>query len=418
MARTIDKVRSGWLVTGRWIGVLAALATMFYGLRASPHTALVLEGSGVIAVIASSNLWLLARARSTAEIRVRTAGVIVCADVLMFSWLLSRAGGALNPTATFYPVEIVLAALVLGRGWAWTVSSLAAASYAIVFARPGDELRAAQVMHPGIALHMQGMWLALAGTAGAIAFLATRFTALAERRDAEVTALRDLAARHARAHSLATAVAGAAHELSSPLATMAVAARELESALSDRQADADLLGDAQLIRSQVSRCRDILDQMAGRFSGPVGQAPVATSLDAVVASAIRAAGDGAGARVRPAITGQAAVRWPAHVVEAALANLIRNALQASSGDVAIDATLEGRLAHIAVSDAGCGMAPAVLAHAEEPFFTTRTEGMGLGLYVARSTVESLGGRLTLTSREGHGTRATLSLPLDVTQAAE
>ena len=140
----------------------------------------------------------------------------MCADVTLLSWLLLRAGGVLNPASVFYLVEIVVAALVLGRRWTWVVTSLSVAGYALLFVAETDQLQAAQSMHPEIALHMRGMWLAFALTALIIAALVTRFTIAVERRDRALESLRERNASAVRVAGLATLAAGAAHELEYP----------------------------------------------------------------------------------------------------------------------------------------------------------------------------------------------------------
>jgi two-component system sensor histidine kinase RegB len=261
------------------------------------------------------------------------------------------------------------------------------------------------------------MWLAFVGTAAAIAFLATRFVRLLERRDAEMAQLRDRAARQTRAESLATAVAGTAHELSSPLATVAVAAHELEAALRRRADALDLVDDAKLIRSQVDRCRVILNQMAGRFAGPSGEGPTSTTVERVIASSLARLDDNAN-RVHVNVPGGLDVIWPVQAIEMALLNLVRNALQASPSSVSITVASAGSEIRISVTDSGAGMREGTLSRAGEPFFTTRADGMGLGLFVSRSTVESLGGRLLLESNVGIGTTATVILPVSVTASAD
>jgi two-component system sensor histidine kinase RegB len=83
--------------------------------------------------------------------------------------------------------------------------------------------------------------------------------------------------------------------------------------------------------------------------------------------------------------------------------------------VEIDAATEGGAVRITVVDHGVGMTAEERARAGEPFFTTKPAGAGtgLGLFVARSTVEQLGGQLLLTSEAGHGTRVAMTLPHDV-----
>jgi two-component system sensor histidine kinase RegB len=118
------------------------------------------------------------------------------------------------------------------------------------------------------------------------------------------------------------------------------------------------------------------------------------------------------------VRGDRVVVWPVQVVARALTNLVQNALHASAPDARValqDGTTPDDDVRLAVVDAGVGMSPETLSRAGEPFFTEKPPGVGtgLGLFVVRSTMEQLGGRLTLRSVRGRGTTAEITLPRDV-----
>jgi two-component system sensor histidine kinase RegB len=348
----------------------------------------------------------------------------VCADVGALSWLLHGSGGVLNPVSIFYLVYIVLAALVLDRLWAWVVTALSIGGYGLLFLAPSDEVALAGSMHPEIGLHGRGMWLAFAATSLLVAILVGRLAALIERRDRALAELRDQATRDARLAAMSTLAAGAAHELSTPLGTIAVAARELELALDRAEADDESRRDVRLIRTEVDRCRRLLHDMAGGFSHPLGEACVAQPLDVLIAATLSSLVPAERLRVQwtPPRTLIQTIVWPPGVVARALVNIIRNALQASGPGQCVDVLAEAddRAVTIRVVDKGVGMSPAVLARASEPFYTTKApgEGTGLGLFVARSTFEQLGGRLAVVSSEGAGTTVTVSVPIDLSRALD
>ncbi len=238
-ARPSDVVGLKWLVTVRWTVLVAATGALFagrtgLGVSLSAPTAMLL-----LAAVAVSNLWLTWRIRTgRTQAATAAAALLVCADVVLLLWVLWRSGGALNPASVFFLVQIVLAALVLGRVWTWVVTGLSVGGFGMLYLAPASELRTAQVMHPEIGAHMNGMWLAFAATALVIAVLVTQLVVAIERRDRALETLRDQHARTTRFAGLATLAAGAAHELSTPLATMAVAARELERSLEGRETTA------------------------------------------------------------------------------------------------------------------------------------------------------------------------------------
>jgi two-component system sensor histidine kinase RegB len=417
-----DPVGLAWLVTARWATLAAAGGTVIAGRQALGVQLAVIQVVAVLAAIVLSNLWLWWRIRSQRTPVTATAGALVCVDVALLSWLLLKSGGVLNPASVFYLVQIVLAALVLGRTWTWVVTAVSIAGYGALFLTPTDELRAAQVMHPEIALHMRGMWIAFALTALITAVLVTRLAVAVERRDLALDGLRDRSARASRLTGLTTVVAGAAHELNTPLATIAVAAHELERTIQTRGYDRDLADDARLIRAEIDRCRSILDQMAGRIAEPLGEAPRPTSVSEIVTASVARFNASERTRIAWGPSLETVVVWPAGVVAQALTNLLRNALQASDeGRVEIAAAgarNEERL-RITITDRGKGMSPEELARAGEPFFTTKPAGAGtgLGLFVARSTIEQLGGELAVSSRLDTGTTVTIVLPRNVLQFA-
>jgi two-component system sensor histidine kinase RegB len=107
------------------------------------------------------------------------------------------------------------------------------------------------------------------------------------------------------------------------------------------------------------------------------------------------------------------VHGPAHGLERALRVLLQNALQATpGGEVRLRARCTPGGIGVDVVDDGPGMAPDVMARAGEPFFTTKApgQGSGLGLFVARTLAEQLGGSLELRSEPGRGTTARMELP--------
>ena len=109
------------------------------------------------------------------------------------------------------------------------------------------------------------------------------------------------------------------------------------------------------------------------------------------------------------------VRVPPRAFAQVVGNLLRNAFDASppQGVVELRATRQGSRLRLEVCDRGPGMTPDQLARAREPFFTTKAPGtgLGLGLFLADRFAEHLGGSLSLTAREGGGTRVALELPV-------
>lgn len=405
-----------WLVQLRWAAVatqagLLALGTWNGWLPSVPVAA------GLVAAGAAWNVAL-----HVASVRPATAplkglvGVTLLVDVLLLTALLMVSGGPSNPFTAVYLVYVALAAVVLGAGWTWLIVAAAVGGYGSLFLWHLP-LPAHLAHASGLPSHLAGMWLAFGASAALIAFFVTGVTRTLARRERELAALRTVAARHERLASLTTLAAGAAHELATPLGSIAVASRELERAALDL-ASPSVVEDARLIRSQVDRCREILDQMSGRASQEWVERPSTVDVGVMFAQVRGTLSADRAARLQVSHPVGAAIVTSPRGLAQALLNLVRNAFDASPAEGVVALTFEpdapgDRLAFV-VRDQGTGMDGDVLARAGEPFFTTKAPGAGygLGLFLVRLFAERLGGRLLLDNAEGGGAIVRLELPRD------
>jgi len=207
-----------------------------------------------------------------------------------------------------------------------------------------------------------------------------------------------------------------AHEIRNPLASMSGAAHVLRiGGLDWEKADRMTL----LISRQARRISEIIEGYLElsrsrkiHYSEPV-------SLESVVAEAIDVAGQGFGwqTRIEPGIEGSFTVLGSQSRLVQLLTNLLRNGAESlgASPDGRVDVVLragpEEGVAEILVEDNGPGIPPELMDRISDPFFTTKQEGTGLGLYVARRVAEDHRGRLSIESAPGRGTRVSVLLPL-------
>jgi two-component system sensor histidine kinase RegB len=231
-------------------------------------------------------------------------------------------------------------------------------------------------------------------------------------READLLRAQQLAARNEKLASLSTLAAGAAHELGTPLGTIAIAAKELERSI--RSAPDEAIEDARLIRDELERCRAIVRRMSASAGQTLGEAAEATTTTAVVAALRERMGDGVIDGIELQIT-DVAFQAPLQSLVQVLANLVQNALHATPPGgtrVALLADVVAGTVRFTVIDHGTGIPREDLDRVGEPFFTTKPpgQGMGLGLFLARAFAERCGGKLVIASEEGKGTRATLELP--------
>lgn len=425
-------VNIDWLIRLRWAEIVGQSATVlvaqvFLGIALPIVPLLVVVGIGLLSNLAlevrlgrgdpppADSGAALPRQSTTSEGEL---AAVMALDILLLTALLFFTGGPLNPFGSLYLVQIALATVMVRAPWVWMLVVLSFSCYGLL-------LLAHQPLELPDSTAMVGTWVALGVASAFVVHFLLRITGALAAREAELAEARHLAARQERLASLATMAAGAAHELSTPLGTVALAAKELERALTNRLTEgvagaADpLIEDARLIREQVGRCRSILDQMA-QGAGTIGESLARITIGELIAEAVTRT------RAEPPIARELAeelagssIEVPRVAVTSALRSLLTNAQDASPPDqpVALQVThapgaAAVRALLITITDRGSGMDPEVLARIGEPFYTTKApgRGMGLGMFLARAVVEGVGGALQIESVRGRGTTVSVTLP--------
>jgi two-component system, sensor histidine kinase RegB len=400
-----------WLVRLRWlfvIGQLLVFAVVRFGVGAELPWWPFAMAVGVTAI---SNVAIASKRSHRWPPAVRMGSVLLL-DTVLLTVELSGLGGATNPFTVMYLVYITLSAVVLSARWTSLVAVLAIACFALLFAVPAET----HVHHSGPPLlnpHLQGMWAAFVIAAVLMGFFVRKISrAIAMQRE-EIASLRETAARNARLASLATLAAGAAHELNTPLSTIAVAAHEACVRAKQLADGTSVAADLDLILEQVDRCQRIIHQMAARATSTDREDVI--SLDELVGELRQQLGTRATAVDVELSGAPEKMSLPASLVVQSLGALVKNALDASKPDdrVRIAIRREPTAVSFAVHDHGAGIPQDVLARVGDPFFTTKPagSGLGLGVFLARVFFESRGGELSIESTLGVGTQAHARIPL-------
>lgn len=387
-----------WLTTLRWLFVIGELLVVasWASSREVPWPALL----AAIGAQAISNAALSRHAETWPD------GVLfgLVIDVIALATLLASGGGSSSPYCVVLLVQVTVAAVALRGMRLWSVVALAIGAYAALFAfaDPG---------HASLAEHLREMFLAFTLTAISIAFAVGRLAVELERARARADA-------SSRVMGMTTLAAGAAHELSTPLATIKTVVGELERELRAREDLGHVREDLLLVRAEVERSRAILDQLSIAAGELRGEAPTSVSLSSL-RDAVAGWPEAMRARVRWDLP-DASARIPARAIAQALGALVKNAIDASpaDGDVEVRASLRRDRLALSVSDRGAGMSAETLARVGEPFFTTKDpgHGMGLGLFLVKALAAHLGGELAIDSSPGRGTTVTLELPVSSEEA--
>lgn len=392
----------------RWVALAAQASTIALVMGAWEVQLPLPELLLTLGVSALSNAVLTRVPRAASEPMLGAALVF---DGVVLTALLGLCGGPANPFSVLYLIHVTLAAIVTNRLWTWLVVGVSSAGFGLLFFAnvPLPPALGGHGHQAGLGpygAHLQGMWLSHFVAASAIAtFVSALSASLRDERTKRE--------RTARLLGLATLAAGAAHEIGNPLATIRVAAGELQRRLGSTGLPSLVLEDLSLIQQEVDRATEVLRRLAATAGELNGEGLTPTEVQPLLQSVVEHCAY-RGASVELDCRPLPAVNWPVQAVTQALTQLLRNALQASAPGSAVVCSAWGEAGGVAilVQDCGSGMDSETLERVGEPFFTTRPgAGMGLGVFIARSLLEHLGGRMSLLSRQGRGTTARLWLPL-------
>jgi two-component system sensor histidine kinase RegB len=317
-----------------------------------------------------------------------------------------------NPFTSFYLLHVTLAALLLPATSTLGIVALITSGYTwLYFGGPawfGLAPFAGGTISPE--LHAHGMFVAIGLTSVCIAYFVGRTQDALRSSELRLT-------RRERFAGLATLAAGVAHELATPLGTIAVVSRELERTACTQCLNSACRDDARLIRSETDRCRLIIDRLNADSTAGIGDAAEPLRLAHLAAELTPFLTAAHAGRLHFPLppAGDANFLAPKNALLQSLAVLVKNACEAdlTGRPVILSVELDATTVRFSVHDSGPGIAPDHTTRLGEPFFTTKPpgQGMGLGLYIARMFAERLHGRLDLLPAPAGGTVARLVLPL-------
>jgi two-component system, sensor histidine kinase RegB len=365
----------------------------------------------IIAVLIALNLRTGIRLRRGAVIGDVEFFAELLADVACLTALLYLSGGSTNPFVSLYLLPLTIAAAALPARYAWSMAGLTVLCYTLLlfFFQP---LGQDHSMHSNaFNLHILGMWITFLVSAILIASFVTTMSASIRARDRELAAARERSLRDEQVLALGTFAAGAAHELGTPLSTIAVLSREMEN---DHGTVPGLAQDLRLLRAQVDNCKHIITGLttsAGQARAErASRQDVRTLLEGVL---------GKWALLRPQV--KLAMHWRGtgappdiiggETISQTLINILNNAADASPQEVEIEASWSAADLTIEVRDRGAGITEEISAQAGRTPISTKAPGRGIGLFLANATVERLGGSVALFNRNGGGGCTRVTIPL-------
>src|SRR3990172_7919558 len=365
----------------------------------------------VMALLGCLNIYTYVRLERSPQISALEFFTQLVVDVIFLTALLYYTGGSTNPFVSLFLLPLVIIATALPHVYTWAMAALSITCYTLLmfFYIPLPHINTGHFTNSD--LHTFGMWFGFLIGVGLIVFVVVRMANSLRESDRILAQSREKSLRDEHLVALGTLATGAAHELGTPLATMAVVTKELEHEYAGSPA---LIEKITLLRQQIDRCKNtlsVLSDQAGQAKAESGRSfAVDHYLDNVLSQ---------WRSMRPKAEVQ--YRWngvrPApHIVadtslSQAFINLLNNAADASINNVEVAGTWNSDKLVFEVCDRGTGINPVIQDNAGKLFFTTKADGHGLGLFLAQAVINRFGGSLKLFNREGGGACTRIELPL-------
>jgi two-component system sensor histidine kinase RegB len=402
-------LRLDTLVRLRWLAVAGqtvAVLLVRFGLGFPLPTTFCLV---LIGLSAALNLVLRARYPATLRLGEWPAFVLLAYDVVQLACLLFLTGGLDNPFAVLLLVPLIVSATTLPPRPTFILGLIVVASATLLALRHWPLPLLASGEHPLPFLYSAGVWVALVSACAFTGVYAFRVAEEARQLAKALNATEMVLAREQHLYALDGLAAAAAHELGTPLATIALVAKELERDMPPGTPHGD---DVALLRSQSQRCRDILARLTSLSSQGdqhLARLPLSHLIEEVV-EAYRSFGTTIVVEPpqgkRPEPVGR---RSPAIVQ--GLVTLVENAVDFAASRVNVGTEWTDDEVEITIADDGPGFSAAIIDRLGEPYLTTRRDapaadepdheagGLGLGLFIAKTLLERSGAVMDFANRE-------------------
>jgi len=401
------------LIQLRWIaavGQVLTIGVVYYGFGVPLPVDQMLAVLGCLVAFNGVSLMRWHQYREVTNAELFVASLV---DVGMLTAQLYLSGGVTNPFVFLYLLQIILGAVLLEAWSTWVIVALTTACLAGL-ARFGRPLALPLDLDHGLASpYVQGVLVCFVINAALVVIFITRISRNLRERDARLAGLRQRAAEEEHIVRMGLLASGAAHELGTPLATLAVILGDWRR-MPAFKADAELLQEVGEMQLQVQRCKTIVSGIllsAGEARGESSaRTTICNFLDGLVEEwritrpAAALSYENRFGHDMPMVSDSA--------VKQMICNVLDNALEASAHALRLEVTHEADALVLTCTDDGPGFAPAMLAHLGKPYQSSKGRpGGGLGLFLVVNVARTIGGSVSARNRPEGGAAVTISLPL-------
>ncbi len=394
------------LIQLRWFAVCGQIATIVFVTTVFEMVLPLRPMAAVLAILIGVNLVSMFWWRQYEEVPYRWLFISLLIDVFTLTAQLYLSGGAGNPFAYLYLLQVVLGTVLLPTWASCTLALLTSLCVAALIQWPGPV--AIPANH-----YLQGLLICFALNAALLVAFIARIYRILRGRDARLAAMRQRAVEEEHIVRMGLLASGAAHELGTPLATLSVILNDWRH-LPQFAQHPELMQELSDMELQLERCKTIVSGIllsAGEMRAEsLERTTVNQFLDELIAD-WRA--------TRPVKDFDYIKRFTDNLnivfdegLKQTLCNVLDNALEASPEWVMFEAARDGDDLLLKVFDRGHGFAPPMLEHFGRPYQSTKGRpGSGLGLFLALNVTRALGGNISAQNREQGGAVVTLRLPL-------
>ncbi len=365
-------------------------------------------------------------------------------DVVAITLLLYLTGGASNPIAWVFLLPVIISAIMLSQAYAWYMVIITTSMYTILMSfnvpLPAIEPHAQSLhnLHPGMSnynllqqahaisdqhyfnLHVFGMWFGFVFSAGLVAYFVVELAIALRKQERSLAEARENALRDERVVALGTLAASAAHDMGTPLGTIAIVAHELENEYPEHRFP-DLHEKTQIIQQQIQRCKATLSVMsasAGELRAESGRLVLVVEYLDDVINQWRTHKPGAKLSffIDQPVADDAKV-IAERTLTHSIINILNNAAEATAPNQGVEfhARWDSQRLDLTVRDFGAGLPPELTEMAGKLPVISKKRGLGVGLFLTYSTIKRLGGKIKLYNHDAGGACVELSLPLFTTE---
>ena len=369
----------------------------------------------VLLLVLVVNSALLMRLDSTRSITDVEFSAHLLFDILTLALLLYLSGGANNPFVSFFLVPITISAAILPWMYTWVLTGISLVAYSLLLFiyQPLPELMPMGMAQDGSTpnLHIIGMWFNFLVSAVLITFFVVKMAVEIRKQEDALSHYREENMRNEQILAVATQAAGTAHELGTPLNTMALLVREMTH---DCQDPEQLKKDLNTLETQIDVCKHSLKSMVNRadfrHAGLEKTLPVTVFIEQVreqwslMRPEVSLTVLESGTDKAPTVSADA-------TLQQAIVNIMNNAADASPEGIDLEIDWDDEKWILKVRDYGDGINEEVVQYLGTEIISDKDKGMGVGVILSQASINRLGGRVIISSHPEKGTVTEIQMPV-------